>query len=431
MPPTSPSSPKSPTRPQKTPLDFLLPYQRQFATSPARYKIARWSRQTGKSFCTAEEAVRDCQINPTPQDWVCLSAGERQAQEWLAKAKQWAACYQIWASGTKFEKLAEHTSNASEIIFSRGSRIIALPANPSTSRGYSANLVLDEFAFHERPSEIWAAIYPSITNPLKGEKKLRIISTPNGKLNKFYELWTAENNWEKSTITIHDAIRGGLKIDVEELKKGVGDNDIWNQEYLCEFGDSSSVLLPVDLIEQAEILNVPDIPNSANRYLGIDIGRTHDKTVIVLLAEVGDVWKVEDVLELSETPFAAQAEAIGKFLEHPRLVAGCIDATGIGAGLSETLSEKYGGILEAVNINQPIKNELCQSLRRVFEDQKISIPTGFKDDLNSLEKRVSIGGTITYRAIRNKDGHSDFASALSLAIRATQSGGEVVMPFSF
>ena len=55
-------------------------------------------------------------------------------------------------------------------------------------RGYSGNLILDEFAIHEKPFDIWAAIYPSITNRLTGEKKLRIVSTPKGRGNKFADL---------------------------------------------------------------------------------------------------------------------------------------------------------------------------------------------------------------------------------------------------
>jgi phage FluMu gp28-like protein len=55
-----------------------------------------------------------------------------------------------------------------EIRFGNGSRIIAIPANPSTARGYSANIILDEFAYHEDPDKIWAAMFPSLTNPLAG-----------------------------------------------------------------------------------------------------------------------------------------------------------------------------------------------------------------------------------------------------------------------
>src|SRR5262245_44342962 len=39
----------------------------------------------------------------------------------------------------------------------------------------------------------------------------------------------------KSRITIHDAIAGGLPLDPDELRRGLGDDEAWSQEYLCEF----------------------------------------------------------------------------------------------------------------------------------------------------------------------------------------------------
>jgi DNA-binding LytR/AlgR family response regulator len=98
---------------------------------------------------------------------------------------------------------------------------VAIPANPDTARGYSANLVLDEFAIHERPFDIWAAIYPSITNPLNGEKRLRIVSTPKGRGNKFADLWEHNDTYSKHKVTIEDAVRMGLPVDIEELKRAV------------------------------------------------------------------------------------------------------------------------------------------------------------------------------------------------------------------
>ena len=68
---------------------ILLPYQRRWVRDESRFKIGLWSRQTGKSFATAAEAVFDCQLKPKSL-WVVLSAGERQAIEWMRKAKQWA-----------------------------------------------------------------------------------------------------------------------------------------------------------------------------------------------------------------------------------------------------------------------------------------------------------------------------------------------------
>src|SRR5579871_2306492 len=79
-------------------LSLLLPYQRRWVEDPARYKIGVWSRQTGKSLCTAVEAVMDCMHDPGTT-WVCLSAGERQALEWLDKAKLWTWAMQAVVSG--------------------------------------------------------------------------------------------------------------------------------------------------------------------------------------------------------------------------------------------------------------------------------------------------------------------------------------------
>lgn len=427
-----------PKQTPKTPIDFLLPYQRKFALDDSRFKIANWSRQVGKSTATAEEAVRDAITNVVPQDWICLSAGERQSGEWLSKAKQWAECYGIWAQGTPYEDLTKYTDNASEIIFGRGSRIIALPANPKTARGYSANLVLDEFAWHERPDEIYAAIYPSISNPLKGLKKVRVVSTPNGRNNMFYRLFTdIDNNYSKSLITIYDATKQGLQFDVNELRKGVPDNDMWEQEYLCIFNDTYSVLLSYEIITEAERdeHNTPYIPPGTPLYIGIDVGRKRDKTSIVTLADLDGLLVIVDVIDLDNMPYDDQLKVImDKAVGNVQGVA--IDATGIGSGLAESLANKLGGICEPVTFNNTNKNEMCAQLKRVFESRQIIIPSGarYRDDLHSITKKVSPGGTITYTAARTSDGHSDFASALMLGVKTYQDNRcdeNIVMPFSF
>ena len=69
-------------------MDLLLPYGRRWVGDEARFKIGMWARQTGKSWHSALEAVRDCLAHKTT--WVCLSAGERQALEFMRKVKEWA-----------------------------------------------------------------------------------------------------------------------------------------------------------------------------------------------------------------------------------------------------------------------------------------------------------------------------------------------------
>ena len=76
-----------------------------------------------------------------------------------------------------------------EIRFGNGSRIIVLAANPDTARGYTGDVVLDEFAFHKDSQAIFTAVYRQVSLGYS----MRILSTPNGQQGKFYEL--AKTAW--------------------------------------------------------------------------------------------------------------------------------------------------------------------------------------------------------------------------------------------
>lgn len=402
--------------------EILMPYQRKWVEDKARFKIGLWSRQTGKSFATACEAVTDCSAQPKGNSdlWVVLSAGERQALEWMEKAKKWSEAVKATVdSYDEIRNSADALLSRAEIRFANGARILAIPANPDTARGYSANLVLDEFAIHERPFDIWAAIYPSITNPLNGEKRLRIVSTPKGRGNKFADLWEHNDKYSKHKVTIEDAVRMGLPIDLEELKAGVDDPDIWAQEYMCEFIDNTSVLLPYDMIGKCESETIKD-DGSSPLYIGMDIGRSKDLSVIVTAVKLGDVLAVIDVTELRRMPFNDQLDVLLSKGSANRVQHVCIDSTGIGAMLAEEAQRRGGGKFEGVVFNVASKGEMYGAMRRRFEERSVRIPVSrdFREDLHAVQRVVSTGGNVTYSAPRNADGHSDRAAALALCIKA-------------
>ena len=408
--------------------EILMPYQRKWVEDASRFKIGLWSRQTGKSFATACEAVTDCaaQQKGSTDLWVVLSAGERQALEWMEKAKKWSEAVKATVdSYDEIRNSANALMSRAEIRFSNGSRIIAIPANPGTARGYSANLVLDEFAIHEKPFDIWAAIYPSITNPLTGRKKLRIVSTPKGRGNKFADLWEHNDKYSKHKVTIEDAVRMGLPIDLEELKAGVDDPDIWAQEYMCEFIDNTSVLLPYEMIGKCESESIKD-DGSSPLYIGMDIGRSKDLSVIVTAVKLGDVLAVIDVTELRRMPFNDQLDILLSKGSQGRVQHVSIDSTGIGAMLAEEARRKGGGKFEGVQFNVSSKGEMYGAMRRRFEERSIRIPVSrdFREDLHAVQRVVSTGGNVTYSAPRNADGHSDRAAALALCIKAASAKGE-------
>ncbi|MGH8017658.1 MAG: terminase large subunit domain-containing protein, partial [Opitutaceae bacterium] len=301
-----------------SPLDLLLPYQLRWVRDTARFKIWLKSRQIGGSLAAAFEVVADAIENGG--DWVILSAGERQALEFMEKVHRAA---DIFCDAVSFASGREYRPEAqkSQIRFPNNARILALPANPSTARGYSANLVLDEFAFHESPEDIWRAVFPIITNPLRGELKLRVISTPAGMNSKFYELWADAPDFSRHKTTVYDAVEQGLPLNVDELKVNLADPDGWAQEFECQFMEHAAQVFPMDLIQAAEHAHATHVFEGHTLhplFVGIDIGRRRDLTVCWTLERVRDVLWTREILVLDGVPFPEQESALAERVRRAR-----------------------------------------------------------------------------------------------------------------
>lgn len=431
-----------------SPLDILLPYQRSFVDDEARFKLWLASRQIGKSMGMAAESVRDSAAKKGDM-WVVLSAGERQALEFMEKAKQWAEAFSL-ATADYFEERehAEALIKSAEIRWGNGSRMIALPANPSTARGYSANLILDEFAFHENPDLIWRGIYPSISNPLKRQFKLRIASTANGKGNKFFDLWDKKNGYSKHRTTIYDAVAAGLADKsgksredfIAELKAGLDDPEGWAQEFECEFLDGSNVLLPYDLIALGESADAsefadPALFQASDRMLfcGIDFGRQNDPTVCWTWERLGDILWTREVLALHNVDTPDQLAILSARIRAARRT--CFDYTGPGVGLGDFFvkdpsigewnpTEHKFGRVELCTFTPAFKRELFPRFRRVFEaPTKVRVPISraVREDLHAMQQIIN-NGQYNYWAPRTREGHSDRCTAGALGIRAAGDG---------
>jgi len=449
------TSPKDAEMQRITPLSLLLPYQKAWVMDHSRYKIAVWSRQTGKSFSTACESVADCMADPGTT-WVCLSAGERQALEWLGKAKEWNTAYKsVIESEPEHRETTEALLKSAEIKFANGSRIIAIPANSSTARGYSANIVLDEFAYHENPEAIWAAMFPSQSNELSGtflkrvealvkgddftqikrELKVRVVSTFNGRGNKFFSLWEKReaNGYAGHFVDIFTAVKGGLPQNAEKLRAGLDDPELWAQEYECLPMDVSAVLLPYDLLatcESAEASTTVDaayFTSGKACVMGIDFARKRDLSVAWTDEIVGDVTQCREVLEMQGMSTPDQVELL-----RPRLRAArraCLDYTGAGVGMGDYLVQEFGeydptrdrfGKIELCLFTAALKVEIFSKLKMTFEQKRTRIPVNrsVREDFHSIQRVTSLSGTVTYRAPHNEDGHADRCTAKALAQRA-------------
>src|SRR5205085_11671850 len=176
-----------------------------------------------------------------------LSAGERQSRELMLKVQQHCRALNI-AYSQDVTAAAEGGRGKLEIAVPNGVRIIGLPANPMTARGYTGDVLLDEFAMHRDDRAIWASIFPSV---LRGEGELDVASTPKGQSNLFAELRENER-FERTVVTLDEAIAAGLEVDRHALYRSMNDDELFRQEFGCEFLDEATAFLTYAQIGGAE-----------------------------------------------------------------------------------------------------------------------------------------------------------------------------------
>lgn len=402
----------------------FYPYQQKWFLDRSRFKIGMFARQTGKTFTTAAEIVDDCflaEVEGRRERWVILSRGERQAREAMREgimphAKAYGFALNAYETEWKTEAA---TYNVLEVALPNGSRITALPANPDTARGFSANVFLDEFAFHKDSKQIWGALFPVISNGWK----MRITSTPNGKGNKFYELMTADDElWSRHKVDIYQAVADGLPRDIEELRIGLSDDDLWAQEYELKWLDEASAWLPYDLIYSVEDVNAGKSAGYQGGacFIGRDIGRRHDLHVIWIWEQVGDVFWCREIITQKNATFREMDAAFDDVMQRYKVARVCIDQTGMGEKVVEDAKDKWGNVIEGVLFTASSKLIMANTGKNAFEDRKVRIPEGdmaLRSDLHKLRKIASATGAPRFVAERDDD-HADRTWAAFLGLHA-------------
>lgn len=435
------------------------PYQRAWLSDRSRFKAGMFARQTGKTFTSCAELVDDCidaELTKKRTRWVILSRGERQAAEAMTEnVKPMTRAYWELYNGLKGappeifngEWRSEETGasyRTYEVEFPGGSRITALPANPDTARGFSSNALLDEFAFHKDSKAIWGALFPVIS---KGWK-LRVVSTPNGKSNKFYEIITANPSiWSRHIVDIYKAVADGLNRNIDELRAGMSDPDLWAQEFELKWMDEASAWLDYDLINSVEtegygfsryleytggVLTetkehgIPPLPTNGEVFVGMDIARKKDLTCIWVAVKLGDTLYPREIITMRRAPFKAQLAELVRVVRRDRASRACIDQTGMGEPFVEQAQDELGSIcVEGVIFSITTKFALATMLKDSMEDRRLRIPVGdmiLRDDLHSITKAVTATGSVRLLHDGESDGHGDRFWAAALCVNAASGG---------
>lgn len=466
-------------------IKFRIYQQPVFLDRESGILILHWSRQIGKSFTLASWAVDRLltQLQRYPS-WLItvLSNSRDNGAEFVLKCAE--VCKLLGMAQVKVEEeQAQAIGDAAVFVEDDQSpdvkyenmrmevrvtingkvgRIKVLAANPRTARGFSGDLILDEFAFHEDSNAIWEAAEPILSaNP---EFVCRIASTGNGKYNMFYRMVTS-GQFKVSRVSRTEAWRQGVKIydpntrqpiTPDEARKKSLDKRAYDQNYELMFNDENMALLTSDLITAAERALIPIDEQTWSQaslarmfraegelFVGNDVGRNRDISVVTVLEKVGRTKRVIGMLRMAGMRLPDQQRQLDSVCALPKFRGYCGDMTGLGLGLVEYLQEKWGTsrivgvnfsstepITEAI-LAQGRKGEtakvteiMATALLGAFEDRSIEIPFDeeLRADLRKPEKITSPGGRVSIAATRDEAGHADHFWSVALALRSMLGG---------
>jgi phage FluMu gp28-like protein len=466
MPAAAPPPARRPDRDGREALIRFLPYQREaFADRHHGVAIWFWGRQCRKSSTGAAWAV-DRLLTQVPKHgrWLVtvLSNSKDNGAEFNLKVGEicelLGQAYE--AADLSPDGLYEHMVYETRVRVGGGvGRIKVLAANPRTARGFSGDLILDEFAFHEDSQRIWEAAEPILA--AHPEYLCRIMSTGNGRQNMFYRMVTS-GRYPVSNIRRSDAWGQGLPvyhpvtrepITPDQARELALDKRAYDQNYENVLSDESMALLTYELIGAAEDPDVGEICEQdwsaaalarlhaarGDLYAGVDVGRSRDLTVLSVFERLGGQWLCRALLRCAGMRLPEQQRRLRAVCEAPRFHRAAIDMTGLGLGLVEYAQEQFGrGRILGVNFatSVPLTRRLAASgraadrvrvteamateLLAAYEDRRIKHPVDelLREDLRKPERLTTPGGRVSIAAAADASGHADHFWSFALALEA-------------
>jgi len=436
---------------------YFLGYQSRWITDDTRFKLWDKSRRIGATYAESYRACRRRNTIDERRDYWFSSADESAAVEFALYCRLWCEMMQVVIRELteQLEDDQGYRFNNYVVEFPNASRVNCMSSNPRRFRSKGGDVCLDEFDWHDQPGPMLDAAQPVTT----WGYDISILTTRNGEGSEFDRLVKTAKQieageldpardpvlpWSYHYTPITVAVDQGLaekiyKLDrvdlaarerfIRECRARCRNEDAFNQEYMCVPSASASTLIPYDLYQSCESPDclaaiVARAAGSHTYYMGVDVGREKDLTVIWIWELVGDVLIARLVIPLRKTPYGAQLEQISDLLANQNVLRCCIDATGIGDMLAESLQVRFGEYrVEKVKFTAQIKEHLASSVLGRFEDRRLRVPGDreIRESFHSVRKTVTLAGNIRFDAARTDAGHADEFWAAALGIEAASS----------
>ncbi len=212
-------------------------WQAEVLQSDARRQLLLCSRQSGKSTVAGCLALHTALYQPGALV-LLMSPTLDQSKELFRKLLDLFRTLDGLPSPS--------AESALRLELPNGSRVACLSGSETSIRGYSnpALIVIDEAAFCT--DEFIEVVLPMM---LRGQSRLLILSTPNGRQGWFYEQWTGSEEFEKTTVSWRDSPQ--ISEEQAQFYRRVAGDLKFRQELECEFLDLEEAVFPSEIIDAA------------------------------------------------------------------------------------------------------------------------------------------------------------------------------------
>lgn len=264
------------------------------------------TRQAGKSTTAAAKGLHKAIFYPKSLI-LLVSPSQRQSSELFRKVHDHMSMMDLPP------RLLE--DNRLSCTLENGSRIVSLPGEEKTIRGFSAPALIIEDEAARVDDALFFAIRPMLAI---SHGQIIMMSTPFGKRGHFFQEWTFGGDyWSRTMVPATDIPRISQEF-LEEERRIL--KEIWfRQEYLCEFIDNNpDALWTREIIDNLRVTSHPDL---VRIVVGVDPSvtgkETSDETGIITagIAANGHIYVLsDDSLRASPNTWAATVARV--FRKH-------------------------------------------------------------------------------------------------------------------
>lgn len=460
----------------------LLPYQQEWIADKSPLKVAEKSRRIGLTWAEAADSVLDA-ASDAGQNCYYLGYNKDMTVEFIQACAMWAKAFDaacsdveegLWGDGDK------HIQTYTIRFPKSGRRIEALTSRPSNLRGRQGRVILDEYGFHEKKSELLKA---AIALLIWGGC-VRVISTHDGEDNEFNDLIKEiRSGKRKGTVhrtTFREAVEQGLYKRVclrKKIKYKKSEEQLWVEGTYKFYGDAADEELDVipskgggrwlalSLLESkkddtvpvirfeapkgwdnfdkvseetrnAEVLEffnehllpiIETIPLKHKSFYGLDFARKRNACSFwPLIEQQNTKKKIPFLFEMFKVPYKQQEEFLKLIVDKlPNFSKGAHDAGGNGGFLAEAMQVKYGERIEAIMLTESWYREHTPHFKASLEDGDIENMPADQDVIEDHRAFVMVNGVARIPAMgktntNNKDRHGDSGIAHLLADYASK-----------